>query len=95
MCVKRGGGGGGGSCVRASWYVSFFSTVFTIGHDIAIQSYPHTKCHSRSPPKLSSFTGLSTPSIYAGKIGMNGDPPRDTFLDMRPWVKVSACTLFG
>lgn len=42
----------------------------------------------RSRPKVSE--NLKTPSIYKGKINIIDAPdePRDTFLDMRPWVKV-------
>ncbi|XP_025094507.1 beta-galactosidase-like [Pomacea canaliculata] len=44
----------------------------------------------RSRPKVSG--NLKTPSIYKGKINIIDAPdePRDTFLDMRPWVKGQA-----
>ncbi|KAK6165619.1 hypothetical protein SNE40_022514 [Patella caerulea] len=43
-----------------------------------------------SGPKLNN--GLLTPSIYMGKVPIpTSDPePKDTFLDMRPWVKGQA-----
>ncbi|XP_076437105.1 beta-galactosidase-like [Babylonia areolata] len=47
---------------------------------------------TRSLPLVSSSTGLSTPSIYTGKVSFGGStgPPLDTNLDMRPWVKGQA-----
>ena len=51
----------------------------------------HEVCSNSRSPKLSSSDMFMTPAIYAGKVnvGATAEPPRDTFLDMRPWVKVS------